>query len=190
METTEQKELLRVLVTKLYQECGVEVEPLYPKMLIRILPREQKRGEIWLPEGSKQNKTTWEGVVLKVYEPFYQKIFLSEAKWVKDDQDPEARYVQKVECAYKSGDHILFPPIEFGQVPVWPLDGGVGDYRMIPENIVVGRLEYTRETTKEWLLELFDDEELHQNTDALIEKLLTYTDVIRKDISSKTLSGK
>ncbi|SRR6266403_930096 len=191
METTEQKELLRVLVTRLYQECGVEVEPLYPKILIRVLPKEQKRGSIWLPDG-KQNKPEWEGVVLKVYKPFYQKIYLSEARWVADDPDPEARYVQKVECVLQPGDHILFPHIEFGEVPVWPLDGGVGTYRMIPENIVTSKLEYTRQSVKEWVKKFFYELEEglpESRYDYSVDHLLSSADVIRKDVVAKAMTG-
>lgn len=196
METTEQKELLRILVTRLYEECGIEVSPLYPKVLIRVLPKEQKKGEIWLPEGTKQNKPTWEGIVIKVYEPFFQKIYLSEADWVKDNPDPAVRYMQRVECALKPGDHVLFPHIEYGVVPVWPLDGGVGDYRMIPESIILGKLEYERETTKKWVTELLvsklEDWESYRPEDGedLAEELLKRADVIRKDGVSLTISGK
>jgi hypothetical protein len=190
METTEQKELLRVLVTMLYKECDCEVEPLYPKILIRVLPKEQKRGSIWLPDG-KQNKPNWEGVVLKVYKPWYQKIYLSQAHWVSDDPDPEARYVQKVECVVKPGDHIVFPHIEYGQVPVHPLDDGVGDYRMIPENIILGTLEYDSQSTRDWLLNLIDEvDEENYSSEELVKKILKNADVIRKDVVALTMSGR
>lgn len=195
METPEQKEQLGKLVTTLYQECGVFVEPLWPKVLVRVLPREQQKGHIILPD-NKQNKPTLEGVVLKTYKPFYQKIFLSEAQWVKDDPDPEARYVQKVECSLVSGDHVLFPHIEYGVVPVWPLDDGRGDYRMIPENIVVGKLEYYREKPLDWLEKLI---ERCKVTDGrrpawldehhLAQHILQNADVVRKDLTSLTMSG-
>jgi hypothetical protein len=187
METVEQKEKLREMVTRLYEECEVNVEPLYPKILIRVLPKEQKKGSIWLPDGKAQNKPTWEGIVLKVYKPFYRKIYLTEAFWVVDDPDPEVRYTQKAECAYQPGDHILFPHIEIGEVPVWPLDEGKGDYRMIPESIILGRLDYESESTKDWLVT-----ELLQPSMSVVhqaENVLKQADVIRKDQHSLTMSG-
>jgi len=185
-----------VLVTKLYQECGVEVETLFPKVLIRVLPKEQKRGEIWLPDGREQNKPTWEGIVLKTYKPFYQKIFLTEARWVKDDPDPEVRYTQKVECQFKPGDHILFPYIAFGEVPVNWLDGGKGDYRAIPEDIILGKLEYTTETVLDSLANFFFENEMQDgNRDLTKDRIkesgfLQRYDVIRKDVVAQTISGR
>jgi hypothetical protein len=183
VDKPEQKELLRVFVTKLYEECGVDVEPLFPKLLIRVLPKEQKKGSIWLPDGKVQNKPNWEGVVLKVYRPFYQKIYLSDVHWVSDDPEPEVRYTQKVECQYQPGDHILFPHIEYGQVPIYPLDGGVGDYRMIPENIIVGKLQYQSQTVEDWLADELQSYEAAR-------ELLKNADVIRKDIVPLTTSGR
>lgn len=193
METLVQKEKLRELVTKLYQECGSTVEPLYPKILIRVLPKEQKHGDIWLPDGRNQNKPTWEGLVLKVYKPFYQKIYLTDAHWVKDDPDPTVRYTQKVVCVVQPGDHILFPHIEFGQVPVQNLDGGVGEYRMIPEQIVIGKVEYLKEKTEKWVKRFFCELEgglSESRYEYEVSELLKLADVIRKDVDSVTISGR
>jgi hypothetical protein len=188
METTEQKELLKVLVTRLYQECGVEIEPLYPKVLVRVLPREQAtRGGIILPDGAKQNKPVMEGVVLKTYKPFFQKVYVESISWRKDDWDQEATYRQLVKCELQPGDHIIFPHMEFGITPVWPLDDGVGEYRLVPEPVVFGKLEYQTQDMRVWLsLQLARTQmsSLHQ-----AEHILKVADVIRKDIASLTVSG-
>ena len=44
--------------------------PLFARVLVRVLPREEKLRGIWVPD-NKQNKPTWEGVVIKTYKPFY-----------------------------------------------------------------------------------------------------------------------
>jgi hypothetical protein len=188
METVGQKEALRQMVTRLYDECEISVEPLFPKLLIRVLPKYQKRGRIWLPDGIDQNKPTWEAMVLKTYRPFYQKIYLSQAHWVSDDPDPEVRYTQKVESLYQPGDHILFPHIAYGAVPIWPLDEGKGDYRLIPEEIIIGKLEYERQPTLNWLTDVIF-ETTHFGYDTA-QNILKKADVIRKDVEAKTISGK
>lgn len=191
METPEQKEKLRKYVTSLYEECGQEVIPLFPKVLIRVLPRAQKKGNIWLPE-NKQNKPNWEAIVLRVYEPFYRKIYLTEASWVKEDPEPEVRYTQKVECQYQPGDHIVFPHIEFGQVPT-PLDEGIGDYRVIPENIIVCRLDYTTLSQWSWLTDFIKKTTENHLEDfeplSIAEEILKNADVLRKDVVPQTMSG-
>ena len=187
METVEQKVKLGKMVTDLYEQAGVETIPLFPKILLRVLPKEQKVGSIYLPEGSKQNKPTWEGVVIRVYEPFFQKVYLSEVSWVRDDPDPVLRYVQKCESELKPGDHVLFPHIEYGITPI-SLDGGRGDYRCVPEHLIMARVNYRKETTREWLREFIGSSELA--VPELVDTLLQNADVIRRDVVSLTISGK
>jgi hypothetical protein len=200
IETVEQKVRLHQAVHELYERCDVTVEPLFPKILVRVLPREQKIGSIWLPD-KKQNKPVWEGVVLKVYKPFYQKIYLSEADWVADDPDPEIRYTQKVECALQPGDHVLFPHIEFGIVPT-PMDEGRGDYRCVPEHVILCTLDYHRETRKEWLTKLLNEAMAHaadrdepeyadtkKGPALMAEYIIEHADIVRRDIPPLTISG-
>src|SRR6266436_3799148 len=95
---TEQQEKLQNLVTEMYQQCGVEVEPLFPKILVRVLPKEQQtKGGIFLPGGKDQSKPAYEGVVLRVYKPFFQKVWLDDIGWRRDNWNQEATYFQKVE---------------------------------------------------------------------------------------------
>jgi hypothetical protein len=188
METVGQKEALRQMVTRLYEEQEINVEPLFPKVLIRVLPKYQKLRGLWLPDGIDQNKPTWEGMILKTYKPFYQKIYLSQAHWVADDPDPEVRYTQKVESLFQPGDHILFPKIAFGEVPIWPLDEGKGDYRLIPEDIILGKLEYEEQKTVDWLAIALMEQSMSVVHQA--EHILKIADVIRKDVHAKTISGK
>ncbi len=185
------KEQLKELVTKLYNECGVDVEPMFPKVLLRVLPREHKAGDIWLPE-NKQNKPTLEGVVLKTYKPFMQKVWVKDITWRKADwkTDEEASYWQKVESAVQAGDHVLFPHIEYGIVPVWPLDGGLGEYRMVPEDVLTAKLTYPLEHKEDWLAQILweANDESHENID-VAKFILNKADVVRKDLGSLTTSG-
>lgn len=182
METLEQREQLRKLVTELYEQAGVENIPLFPRILIRVLPRNQRVGSIYLPDEGKQNKPTWEGVVIRTYEPFYQKVYLSDVTWVRDDPDPEVRYVQKCESDLKPGDHVLFPHIEYGITPV-NLDGGRGDYRCVPEHLILARVEHKDENVREWLIRLLGNA-------AMADYVLEHADVVRRDLISQTISGK
>lgn len=138
------KDKLQKLVTELYQECGQEICPLFPKVLVRLLPRgTETSGGIILPDESKyQNKPTHEAVVLKVYKPFFRRVWIEDLNWNTEGWDEDAKYMQKVECAVKPGDHILFPFAEFGITPVWPLDEGVGEYRLVPEQHITAVVEY------------------------------------------------
>jgi co-chaperonin GroES (HSP10) len=186
-------EELRKLVTKLYKEAGVEVEPLYPRVLVRVLPREQEtKSGIWLPD-RQQNKPALEGVVLKTYKPFWKLFEITKREELKK-VGYEALEIKKewIEAQVKPGDHVVFPSIEFNITPVMPLDAGVGDYRLIPEEHLIAVLEYKKETTRKWLFKILADhgsiriEEIDEQVDAVLEK----AEVIRKDLKSLTVSGK
>lgn len=177
-------EELQKLVTKLYQEAGREIEPLYPRVLVRVLPREQEtKGGIWLPE-HKQNKPALEGVVLKTYKSFW--------KLFSETENEDHSFVTKkewVEPQVKVGDHVVFPSIEFNITPVWPLDDGAGDYRLVPEEHMMAVLTYEQQTTREWLFEVIADCGsiiVDKKVDAILER----AEVIRKDLKSLTVSGK
>jgi hypothetical protein len=188
MDTPKQREELRDMVTKLYQECGMEVQPLYPKILVRVLPREQKLGSVWLPD-SKQNKPTWEGIVIKTYKPFMRRVYLEDVDWVADNPEPEVKYSQMVRSDLKPGDHVLFPHIEFGILPVDVLDSGKGDYRLVPEGVMLCTLNYTQKTMLQWLTELIPLSSEDGLADEVASEILLNADVIRKDIAPLTTSG-
>jgi len=192
VETAEQRLKLSQMVTDLYENAGVDTEPMFPKILVRVLPREQKVGSIYLPDG-QQNKPVWEGIVIRTYKPFYQKIYLTDAHWVKDDPNPEVRYTQKVECELKPGDHVLFPHIEYGITPV-TIDGGKGEYRCVPEQHILAKVNHFQEKTHGWLRRLIEDDcDLalsDDEMDDLVDLILENADVVRRDITSVTMSGR
>ncbi len=187
------KEQLAELVTKLYQETDATIQPTFPRVLVRLLPREQQtKGGIYLPEGEKQNKPVHEGVVLAVYEPFWQNVSKT-AEWEKrkshhivlDEEDVIRKVWQ--ECALHPGDHVIFPHMAYGIIPVWPLDGGKGDYRLVPEGEIQAVLQYEDVPLRKWL---FDALEINNNLDSyMVDTLLEKANVIRKDLVAKTVSG-
>lgn len=166
------KDKLRKLVTQMYQEHGIEVVPTYPRILVRVLPREQQRGSLILPD-SKQNKPVLEGVVLSTYKSFIK------SEW--DENGNKSSFEMK--APVRAGDHVLFPAIEFNIIPVWPLDDGVGEYRLVPEEHLRGVLVYHKEPNAEWLVKTLG------MTEKMAEDLLKNANVIRKDIVPLTTSG-
>jgi len=190
MDTADQRLKLAGYVTELYEKCGVNVEPLHPKVLVRVLPREQKVGSLFIPEGRQQNKPTLEGVVLKTWRPFYQKIYLDEVGWVTDENaNKEAVYSQLVKSELEPGDHVLFPHIEYGITPIWNLDEGKGDYRMVPEQHIMGKLEYQDVRKRDWLRQLLEERDGQLSDEELSDYILKHADIFRRDIVSMTMSG-
>lgn len=199
---------LTEMVTKLYQETEVQVMPSYPRVLVRVLPKEQMtKGGIMLPE-HQQNKPTHEGVVLAVYKPFWKTIIKSDrenwerhrAQILVEIRDGEGKLEAEkvwIESPVKPGDHVLFPHMAIGIVPVWPLDDGKGDYRLVPDDQILSRLTYAQESTRDWLLGVVDlrPEALKgESVDMMlaaevVDRILANADVIRKDVRAKAMSG-
>jgi hypothetical protein len=197
------KEQLKDLILKLHNELGVVVEPTYPRILVRELPKEQIVGGIYLPDWQKhqQNKPASEGVVIKTYKPLF--VPVSKVGRMEIDEMGNMAAVKRqfidddgktlgywLESKLQAGDHILYPHMEFGIVPVEPLDEGKGDYKMVPEGIIVSRLHYEQEKTKDWLEQWFRKNTYEDWPQEVADDLLQNADVIRKDVVAKTLSGR
>lgn len=192
-------EELKELVTKLYKETGLDVEPTYPRVLIRLLPKEQiSKGGIVLTD-HQQNKPTHEGIVVATYKPFMKTITkTSRENWerrrasnlieVYDGENLDSEHVW-MKAPVEVGDHVLFPHMDYGITPVWPLDDGKGDYRLVPDDQILGLVEYHKERTKDWLLNFLKESE-GQKKDEVVENLLSKASVIRADFPSATLSGR
>lgn len=185
---------LKDLATRLYLEHEKTVHPMFPKVLVRLLPREHvTKSGLWLPDGA-QNKPVHEGIVLETYKPFWRYIWKTTdtyavitANTLLDEKDAIHSIWQ--ECAVKPGDHVVFPHMALGITPVWPLDDGRGDYRLVPEGEIYGILEYEKESIKDWLTRT-----LQSSNGLLWEEaamaILAKADVVRKDMPSITTSGK
>jgi hypothetical protein len=193
-------EELKSLVTELYQEHDMTIEPIYPRILVRVLPREQQtKGRIILPE-FKQNKPTEEGIVIQVYKPFWQTISKIPKAYENDFEIrnkavelDEKGYPKKVwnESPVQPGDHVVFPHMAFGIVPVWPLDDGKGNYKMIPEWEILATVKYQQEGTLEYLAGLLDDLLMDGiDEEEMASEILNNFDIIRKDVKPVVISGK
>ncbi len=191
---------LRELATKEFEERHIEIEPMFPRILVRVLPKEQvSRGGIVLTD-HEQNKPVHEGIVLRTYKPFWQVIRRKMEDWmvtkspeVHLDENENVKRIWQ-ECCVQPGDHVLFPHMAQGITPVWPLDGGIGQYRLIEEGHVLSRLGYQESTPLQWLVGLLaecGDERTFSYTEAegVAIYILEHAHVIRKDQTAKTLSG-
>jgi co-chaperonin GroES (HSP10) len=128
-ETLEEKEKrLDELAQEIYHGHQKIIIPVWPWVVVRIMPKEQQFGSILLPE--KQNKLFYEGIVLAVWKPFWRHYSGS----LKFDEEigSGGRVVNKsilVESAVEIGDRVMFMHFEGQPVP-W-LDEK--NYRMIHE---------------------------------------------------------
>jgi hypothetical protein len=195
-------EELQKMVMDLYQQAGVAIDPKFPRVLVRVLPREQQtKGGIILPDGynsTTQNKPVLEAIVLKTYEPFWQNAHRADewskmrSKQVVLDEHNKVKAIWQ-ESGVVPGDHVIFPHMAFGIMPVWPLDDGKGDYRLVPEGEILGTLKYYKQQTREWLAHVINEEAAtlpRDLRDGIITGLLLNADVIRKDVAPVTLSGR
>jgi co-chaperonin GroES (HSP10) len=101
------QEQIAELAQREYQETGRRFIPLYPWILVRILPKEawSASGNLILP--SSQNKVLYEGIVLETYQPVTQ---------------PFRTYTgvegeETVTCPVVPGDQIAFPHWDGFPVP-------------------------------------------------------------------------
>lgn len=109
LKTKEEK--LAKLCQEIYEESEQRFQPLYPWVLVRVLPKETKIGGIWTPD-TAQNKPIYEGIVLEPWAPFY------------DNKSNSIRSSQ-----FQTGDRIAFPSFE--GAPVSFLDDKY--YRIVRE---------------------------------------------------------
>lgn len=114
---------------KIAEEYTRKVKPLYPRIVIRVLGGELMSERIIIPDGpgmSKQNRPVYEGVVLEVFEPTYREIDKKQVLF-KPSVQP--------------GDHVIFPHWSGDQKGLREREGAV---RYIPDNEIIGVVEYKR----------------------------------------------
>lgn len=172
------KEKFDELAQRLYQEHERRVQPKYPWILVRVLPREHQKGSIILTE--KQQKIVEEGVVLETWPSFWS---MEERKRIDGEFFTVRR---KIECDVAVGDHVLFPHYE--GMPV----GALLDekqYRFVRTSNyqdarceVMGKWEYDPEPVAAKLADV-----IGQGT--TVEDLLDQFYVIPKDMNARTISG-
>lgn len=121
-------------VTELYSTHAQRFIPLYPWVLVRVLPKAQKKGELWLPD--KHNKVLYEGVVLKTWEPFWKNFRTRTesrpANLSKNLGGTIVETTEKVEMRseLKVCDFVMFP--HYAGLPVSFLDAK--EYRIVKED--------------------------------------------------------
>lgn len=134
----------------------VDFVPQYPWVLVRVLPKEQEKNLIILPEA--QNKVVYEGIVLTTWKPF-RRVFLATQK---STLYPEYRLEgELLKSNYQLGDRISFMHFEGQPIP-WLDDH---HYRIVREDVdqgisprcgTFGKLHYKQdEGLREALNELF-----------------------------------
>lgn len=126
-------------VDEMYREEAGQFRPIYPWVLVRVLPKTQAVGGIWLPEN--QNKVNYEGFVLCPYHPHDMMV---KGIW------------RSIICKVRTGQRILFP--HYVGMPVAFLDEKY--YRVVKEEDILGILEASQDKRiKEVLHTLFDGAE-------------------------------
>lgn len=190
-----QKDELFDLAQRMYKSFHRRITPIYPWVLVRVLPKEQQLGRIWVPES--QNKVIYEGLVLETWQPFWR-------SFSKDAYDPNEEQLERFfESDLKPGDHVLFP--HFEGMPVPYLNEEEKDaYRLVRESNskdekceIYGKLEY-QEPIEEQLREQFTEYFLMKprslgytsiSIDNFISGLLKDFYVVRKTAEPRTTSG-
>lgn len=107
-KTLEEKEQeLDALAQEIYQAGEHRIEPIYPWVLVRIMPKEQVRHGIHLPE--KQNRLFYEGIVLATWKPFLRE-YTGDLKW-----SGEVEVINKqvwMRSHVEVGDRVVFMHFE------------------------------------------------------------------------------
>ena len=147
------------LAQEIYESGERRIQPTWPWVLIRQVPREQMRNGIVIPDGgaNAQNKPLLEGIVLATWEPHF-------SKWRKPGEPYKDNLVWR-ESEFVVGDRVLYP--SFAGLPVNFLDEH--NYRLIREwtfdelGGVMCKVDFTEDANlRERLNTVFED--LHSVT--------------------------
>jgi hypothetical protein len=187
-------------VKEAYLKCGQRIGVLKGKYLVRVLPKEtmSPSGRIVLADmdgPGKQNKPVYEAVVLEVYKRYCRDEWRRNL-YKQTDVEPDWVTVRTwFEPIVEVGDHIMFQ--HWVGVPVPPLDLGIGDYRVIPEQEIICKVEYEKKKVADELVGIvwssgIDTTNHHdeETPKALVAAILERYNVVSKYVEAKTLSGK
>jgi co-chaperonin GroES (HSP10) len=118
------------LAQEIYEAGERRIQPTWPWVLIRLVPKEQRFGSLYLPDNAgaaQQNKPLWEGIVLETWPAHWSRV-----KQIIDGSNFRADKKQTEiwrESEFKRGDRVLFP--SFAGLPVNFLDAN--NYRLVRE---------------------------------------------------------
>ena len=99
----EMEQDLAVLCQAIYEYGTRRFIPMYPWVLVRMLPKENKFGSLWTPE--KQEKTLYEGIVIEPYP-------------TKHTMSPKGKPLSLF-CPVERGQRIVFPHHEGMPLKDW-----------------------------------------------------------------------
>lgn len=164
--------------------------PTHPWVLVRVLPREQWTGILWLPDGKQQNKPVHEGIVLQTWEPFTQ-------YWRQKQDGVWVDCERERKSDFAVGDHVCYPWAAGMNASGWD----ERYYRIVPEHvrahrgidhngIIFGKLEYPRVSTEERVSKIVEEGMKARNKIGAITDLLRKNfDIIYREQYSRTTSG-
>lgn len=137
------------LAQKIYQ-CGERrIQPTWPWVLIRSVPKEQKFGALYLPDNDgsqKQHKPLLEGIVLCTWLPHWS-----------PKKEKNGTVLEQVwrQSEFKVGDRILYP--HFAGLPVNFLDESkyrlVREWTFDPDGGVMCKVNYRKDKEMKKLLD-------------------------------------
>jgi len=184
--TLEYKYDLAEEVGKMYRETDRILEPLYPWVLVRPLPRSNttKSGLIYMPE--KQNKPNLESVVLATWKPFWEHVG-------KENTTTGEVLAVKVwnESDVKPGDHVIHPH-HVGMPDAYLEEHS---YRLVREEDICSTLKYHH---KDWLAQQVADSIINAGmgmamgkVPKIVEEIMQNFDIVPKHgYQPLTTSGK
>lgn len=173
----EEQELDQLAIA-LFTKHESQFTPLHPWVLVRVLPREQRVGQIWLPNNKSQNKPVHEGIVLSTWKQFTSQ----KGKLIQTELVP--------------GDHVCYPHWAGQPVPGWDERYYVCVPEQVKESVgidktrvILGKLNYPKVSTKEAFKNVLVNCFPNHLEDA-IDVLHEHFDIVSKEGYSKTTSGK
>lgn len=127
------EEQLRKTVLEIYEKSkgARRFTPLYPWLLVRVLPKLQEvAGNLVLPQ--TQNKVMYEGIVLATWQAHIRRMWHKPNGLLLDKPSGHGKFVEvEMHSNYSVGDRIIFPHFE-GQ-PYELLTGEDKQYRLVRE---------------------------------------------------------
>lgn len=183
---------LAELALEEFHKRSVNFQPLYPAVLVRVLPKEKvsDSGLIYLPD-EKVNKPIYEGIVLRTYLPHTM-------VW-------KGKHIT-LTSGLEVGDHVLFPHWSGEPVPGLHDESNTlanEEYRLIPAKSflgsagiqeageILGTLTYEKESVRDKLKALVTQTAMvdDNNSDLFFDRLFAEFDILVKVKASRTHSG-
>lgn len=187
-ETLEQVQELKRYVQKTYEGLGLDVLPIYPYVLLRVIPKEQEIGlgagrRLFTPQ--RVNKTVFEGQIIKTYRP--GNVVTKRC----EKCGTVAGRMSWRESSLKPGQHVLFA--HYVGIPVEQLCyyWKAGEYRLVEEGAILGVVEYEDKTDEEKLREILDKRfpnASRYDIEKAVQDVLSQSTVVFSQ-KAKTMSG-